>query len=146
MQLAGRYVILNTSIVQGLCVAACFIVTGKVTPLRFRSLFDKEWRVAFWAFLGHRLIPRNEITLRIVATAIKDFPAFTASLTDIAFTASFWAIDADVDRLCISALRIPCTREEFRPYTTGFDHHWTATLIACFIGGFLFSGRCRVFG
>ena len=56
MQLASGYVILDTSIVQRFCVAAFFIVTGKVTPLRFRRLFDEEWGVALWAFLIHRLI------------------------------------------------------------------------------------------
>lgn len=146
MRSTGGYVIPDTSIVQGLCVAACSIVTGEVTPLRFRSLFDKERRTAFRTLFIHRLIPRNEATFRIIATSIKDFPTFTASLTDIAFAASFGAIDTDADRFCISALRIPRTREEFPARTTGFNHHWIATLIACFIGGFLFSGRCIVFG
>lgn len=146
MQLVSGCVILNTSIVQGLRVAACFIVTGKGTPLRFGSLFDKEWRAALRTLLVHGFIPRNEVTFRIVTTTVKDFTTSTASLTDIAFTVGLRAVDADVDRFCISALRIARTREEFSTCATRLNHHWTATLIAYLIGGFLFSGRGLVLG
>ena len=122
-------------------MATCFIVAGEVTFLRFRRLFDEEGCLTLWTFPVHRFIRRNKFTFRIVATAIKDSP-FAAPLTDIAATASFRAIDADIDRLCVFTLGISGTREEFPAGTTGFDYHRTATFIAGFIGRFLFGGWC----
>ena len=141
MQLARGYLILDTSAGQRFCVAACLIVTSEVRLLRFRRSFHEEWGFTLRTFLVHRFIPRNEFTFRIVATTIKDVTAFTASFTNITVAASLWAIDTDVDRLCISALGIPRTREEFATGATGFNHHWTATFVTGFIGGLLFSGR-----
>lgn len=123
---------------QRLFVATLFIVAGEVTPLRFCYLLDKERRLTLRTFRVDRFIPRDEVTFRIVTTTVKDFPALTASLTDIAFTIGLRAIDADVDGLCVFAFGISCTREEFRTGATGFNHHWAATFIACFIGRFLF--------
>src|SRR5690606_145351 len=95
--------------------------------------FDQH-ATAFGARLGDRLVPGDEVALRVALTAIELSPLLGSALHDLALVARR-ALHTDLrqERLGVPALREGAARHEL-PETSELDDHRRAALLADLVG------------
>src|SRR5215831_7556927 len=117
---------------RNLVVAALFVaVTDQ--PFLLRGFFKQERRATLRASLGHRLVPDDEVAVRIFQTPVEHFAALRTPFDQLTAAAGLGTGDADSLRLDVLALRIVSARDKFAEAAVSEHEFGLATLRTSFV-------------
>src|SRR5215831_18084447 len=117
---------------RNLIVAALFVaVTDQ--PFLLRGFFKQERRATLRASLGHRLVPDDEVAVRIFQTPVEHLAALRTPFDQLTAAAGLGTGDADSLRLDVLALRIVSARNKFAKPAFSKHEFCLAALWACFV-------------